>query len=78
MSEVHVRLPKATLDERGQTCWFDVEKTDGVYLPPRERHISSTTRRSEPRLWSLGSHLTIFLLAERNTPGRNRILHRQA
>ncbi|MDA2926845.1 cupin domain-containing protein, partial [Acidobacteria bacterium AH-259-G07] len=31
--EVHVRLPQATLDERGQTRWLDAKQTDGVFLP---------------------------------------------
>jgi hypothetical protein len=31
--EVHVRFPKATLDQRGQTRWFDAKQEDGVQVP---------------------------------------------
>src|SRR5262249_54086972 len=31
--DVHVRFPKATLDQRGQARWFDVKQEDGVYVP---------------------------------------------
>jgi len=31
--EVHVRFPKAMLDQRGQTRWFDAKQEDGVQVP---------------------------------------------
>ncbi len=36
--ELHVRLPRQTLDSRGQTRWFDVKAGDGVYLPEGTPH----------------------------------------